>query len=69
MKKIDKGVRMTKEELVEVNGAITALLESLSHYTSLYGIDYWKTYEEYDEFNQKIADACNIIEKEIAKKD
>lgn len=60
---------MTKEELVEVKGAITALLESLSHYigwSASGGYEsYWDSYEAYEEFNQDIVNACNIIEKEL----
>lgn len=61
---------MTKEELVEVKGAITALLDSLSHYIDWNsgGYEaYWDSWEEYEEFIQKVADASNIIEKEIAR--
>lgn len=59
---------MTKEELIEVKDSITILLEALSHYTGWYGVKpYWNSYEEYEKFNQDIADACNIIEKELSK--
>lgn len=59
---------MTKEELVEVKDAITVLLEALSHYISWNSYEsYWDSCEEYEEFNQGIVNACNIIEKEIAK--
>lgn len=59
---------MTKEELNKVKGAISELLESLSHYTCLSGVKaYWDSYEGYEEFNNRIAEACNIIEKELAK--
>lgn len=60
---------MTKEELTKVKGAITELLDSLSHYIDWNSSGYeayWDSYEEYEEFIIKISDACNIIEKEIA---
>lgn len=61
---------MTEEKINKVKDAITALLEALSYYVDWNGVKaYWDSYEEYDKFYQNIADACNILEKELVNEE
>lgn len=57
---------MTREELTKVENTLLALLDSLAYYTSWYSARaYWKTNEEYEEFEKDAAEALAIIKKEL----
>lgn len=55
---------MTKEELNKVKEVITALYKG---WNSCGYEAYWDSYEDYEEFDNSVADALNIIEKELVK--